>query len=64
MSFPLAISILDSFQCSCDIEPVREYKPIKVKAIEYTQQEQDCLYGKEKYCGIILKRKWRLQPKP
>jgi hypothetical protein len=39
MLFPLAISILAPFQCSCDIEPAREHKPTKVKETQYTQQE-------------------------
>jgi hypothetical protein len=39
MSFPLAIAILALFQCSNEIEPVREHKPTKVKATQYTQKE-------------------------
>jgi hypothetical protein len=39
MSFPLSVSILAPFQCSNEIEPAREHKPTKVKAIQHTQQE-------------------------
>ena len=39
MSFPLSISILSPFQCSCDIKLAREHKPTKVKETQDTQQE-------------------------
>ena len=39
MLFPLSVAILAPFQCSNEIEPAREHKPTKVKAIQHTQQE-------------------------